>query len=218
MGRKAAAGWDFSLMPPRGFSVIIYMMKIKISLGLITAIVLGAGTAFAAPAQVILIRHGEKPEVGAELNAQGFKRAQALVKFFTTEAAVTRYGTPAAIYATGPKNEDSSVRSIQTVTPLANALNIRINASFTRGQTNKIVRDLMENPAYEGRMVLISWQHKNLVEIAQNIAAYNNSPAVAIPLLWPDQSFDRVWILDLSKGKVVSFKNIPQRVLPGDSN
>ena len=177
-----------------------------------------AGTAFAAPAQVILIRHAEKPAEGAQLSAQGFKRAEALVKFFKTEAAVTRYGNPVAIYAAAPKNEDSSIRSIQTVTPLARALKIDIDTRFTRGQTNKIVRDLMENPAYEGRLVLICWQHTNLVEIAQNLAEYNNSPRVTIPQLWPDETYDRAWILDLAKGQVVSFRNIPQRLLPGDSN
>ena len=175
-------------------------------------VALGAGTAFAAPAQVILIRHAEKPAEGTGLSAQGFKRADALVKFFKTEAAVTRYGTPVAIYAAAPKHEDSSARSIQSVTPLENALKITIDTRFTRGQTNKIVRDLMENPAYDGRMVLVCWQHTNLVEIAQNLAEYNNSPRVSIPQLWPDETYDRVWILDLKNGQVVSFKNIPQNL------
>ena len=183
----------------------------RILYALIVTALLGAGTAFAAPAQVILIRHAEKPAEGTGLSAQGFKRAEALVKFFTTEAAVTRYGTPVAIYAAAPKHEDSSVRSIQTVTPLANALNIKIDTRFTRGQTNKIVRDLMENPAYDGRLVLVCWQHTNLVEIAQNLAEYNNSPRVSIPQLWPDDVYDRVWILDLKDGQVVSFKNIQQK-------
>lgn len=191
----------------------------KLALGLIAAALLGAGTVFAAPAQVILIRHGEKPDVGAELNAQGFQRAQALVKFFKSAPAVTVYGTPVAIYAAAPKNEDSSVRSIQTVTPLAKALGVRINADFTRGQTSKVVRDLMENPAYDGRMVLVCWQHTNLVALAQALAEYNNSQKVVIPQVWPDGAFDRVWLLDLSKkGKVISFQDLPQHVLPGDSD
>lgn len=179
------------------------------------------GSAFAAPAQVILIRHAEKPAEGAELSPQGFRRADALVKFFQTNPAVKRYGLPVAIYAAAPKNEDSSVRSIQTVTPLSQAIGVRVDDRFTRGQTNKIVRDLMENPAYDGRMVLICWQHERIVEIAQNLAEYNGSPASvynAIPTEWPAAAFDRAWIVDLStSGKVTAFKNIPQRLLPGDS-
>jgi len=183
---------------------------------LIAAALLGAGTAFAAPAQVIFIRHAEKPADGPGLSAQGFKRADALVKFFKTNPAVTRYGNPVAIYAAAPKNEDSSIRSIQTVTPLARAIGVRVDDSFTRGQTGKLVRAIMENPAYEGRLVLVCWQHTRLVDAAVELAEYNNS-SVSVPLLWDDGAFDRVWILDLKNGQVVSFKDLPQRLLPGDS-
>ena len=192
----------------------------RILLAFIAAALLGAGTAFAAPAQIILIRHAEKPEAGAGLSPQGFKRADALVKFFKSEPAVRRYGDPAAIFAAAPKNEDSSIRSIQTVTPLAKALGIQIDSSFMCGQTNKLARAIMENPAYNGCMVLICWQHERLIDAAQAFVEYNNSsPAVfnSIPLEWPSETFDRAWILDLVDGKVVSFKNIPQRLLPGDS-
>ncbi len=179
-----------------------------------------AAQAFAAPAQVIFIRHAEKPENGSELSEKGWKRAEALVWFFQTSPAVTQHGTPYAIYAAAPKNEDSSIRSIQTVTPLANALNKKINTEFTRGQTHKIAVDIMENPAYTGKMVLVCWQHTNITEIVRELAEYNGTATdaqVSLPAAWPDQSFDRAWILDLYRGKVVSFKNIPQRLLPGDS-
>lgn len=179
-----------------------------------------AAAAFAAPAQVIIIRHAEKPGYGSELSEQGFRRAQALVKFFQTGPAVTRYGAPAAIYAAAPKNEDSSIRSIQTVTPLARALRIDISADFTRGQTNKLARDIMEKPAYEGRMVLICWQHGHIPDVLRALAEYNNSGQAvqnSLPYEWPDGAFDRAWILDLYRGRVVSFKDVPQRLLPGDS-
>jgi broad specificity phosphatase PhoE len=176
--------------------------------------------ALAAPAQIIIIRHAEKPETGSELNAKGAKRAEALVWFFKAEPAVTRYGTPAAIYAAAPKNEDSSVRSIQTVTPLARALRLPINTDFTRGQTHKIVVDIMENPAYKGRMVLICWQHTNITEIVKELADYKgswNDAQYFLPGKWPDEAFDRAWVLNFTKGKVVSFQDVPQRLLPGDS-
>ena len=187
---------------------------------LLVTVLLGAGAAFAAPAQVIFIRHAEKPDYGPELSAQGFKRADALVNFFRTNPAVTRYGTPVAIFAAAPKNDDSSVRSIQTVTPLAKALRLTINADLTKGQTSKLVRAIMENPAYDGKMVLVCWQHEKLVEAAQTLAEYGGAAQAvynAIPAVWPAAAFDRAWVLDLTGGKVVSFKNVPQRLLPGDS-
>lgn len=180
-----------------------------------------AAPAFAAPAQVILIRHAEKPEYGNELSEKGYKRAEALVNFFRTAPAVTGYGTPVAIYAMAPKNEDSSVRAIQTVKPLANALAITLNTGFTRGQAHKLVADIMENPKYTGRMVLVCWQHGHLTDIVRELAEYSPyGPAapVALPAAWPDSSFDRAWIIDLYRGRVLSFKDVPQRLLPGDSN
>lgn len=188
----------------------------RIILGALAALLL-AGTAYAEPAQVILIRHAEKQPGEPVLSAKGYKRAALLKDFFLKEAAVTHYGAPAAIYAAAPKNEDSSIRSIQTVTPLAKALGLDIDDSYTRGQTGKLVREIMETPAYDGRMVLVCWQHDNLVKIAYGLAEYNNSPRVNIPLVWDDATFDRVWILDLKNGRVTAFKDIPQRLLPGDS-
>lgn len=188
----------------------------RIILGALAALLL-AGTAYAEPAQVILIRHAEKQPGEPVLSAKGYKRAALLKDFFLEEAAVTQYGAPAAIYAAAPKNEDSSIRSIQTVTPLAKVLGLDIDDSYTRGQTGKLVREIMETPAYDGRMVLVCWQHDNLVKIAYGLAEYNNSPRVNIPLVWDDGSFDRVWILDLKNGRVTAFKDIPQRLLPGDS-
>lgn len=180
-----------------------------------------AAPAFAAPAQVILIRHAEKQLEGNQLSEKGYKRAEALAGFFQAEPAVTGYGTPVAIYASAPKNEDSSIRSIQTVTPLARALGITVNANFTRGQAHKLVADIMENPKYTGRMVLVCWQHGHLADIVRELAEYSPyGPAaqVALPEQWPDARFDRAWIIDLYRGRVLSFKDAPQRLLPGDSN
>ena len=180
-----------------------------------------AAPAFAAPAQVIIIRHAEKQEYGNQLSEKGFRRAEALVNFFLSVPSVTGYGTPVAIYAAAPKNEDSSIRSIQTVTPLARALNITINTGFTRGQAHKLVKDIMENPKYTGRMVLVSWQHGHIADIVRELAEYSPyGPAaqVSLPGEWPEARFDRAWIIELYRGRVTSFKDMPQRLLPGDSN
>ncbi len=176
-----------------------------------------AAGALAAPAQVILIRHAEKPEYGNQLSERGFRRAEALVRFFRDEAAVTRYGAPAAIYAAAPKHEDSSIRSIQTVQPLADALGLAPLVKFTRGQAHKLAVDIMENPAYDGRMVLVCWQHGNLSDIVLELAEYGGATQTALPGEWPDKVYDRAWILDFDGGGVTAFSDIPQHLLPGDS-
>jgi hypothetical protein len=194
--------------------------KIFIIPCLAAAFSFGAALSYAAPAQVILIRHGEKPEEGNGLNEAGFRRAEALVKFFETGPAVTHYGTPVAIYAMAQKNSDGSVRAIQTVTPLADALEININESYTRDQVDALVKNIMENPDYKGRMVLVCWEHKVIISIAAALAAYGASDQAvqnSLPLHWPGDAFDRVWILDFTRNKVTAFQDLPQQLMPGDS-
>jgi hypothetical protein len=179
-----------------------------------------SAASFAAPAQVIFIRHAEKPGNSNELSEKGFRRAQALVKFFLSDPAVNRYGPPAAIYAAAPKHEDSSIRSIQTVTPLAKAVQVRISKDFTRGETRKLARSIMQDPAYDGKMVLVCWQHAALVDAVRDLAEESGAAQKllgALPVEWPDETFDRAWILDFDRGSAAYFRNIPQRLLPGDS-
>ena len=52
----------------------------------------------AEPAQVIIIRHAEKPDEGNELSLAGRERAAALAPYFLGETALLRFGPPVAIY------------------------------------------------------------------------------------------------------------------------
>ena len=164
----------------------------------------------AAPAQVILIRHAEKPASGNELNSQGWQRAKALVYFFKHTPSMTRFGTPAAIYAMAPKGPNGSLRPIQTVTPLADSLGLKINSSYKKGELAGLVGNIMSNSAYNGKMVLICWEHNIIPEIVKDFG-WNAAPQ------WDGNSFDRAWVLNFNGNSVVSFEDIPQRLLPGDS-
>jgi hypothetical protein len=177
------------------------------------ALLFCAQAALAAPSQVILIRHGEKPAEGNELNERGWQRARALVNYFKTDPGVTRFGPPVAIFAMAPKDEDGSLRPIQTVTPLAESLGLTINSGYKKKQIQKMVDAVMSNPRYEGKMVLICWEHKVIPEIAQ---AFGASTA---PSEWPGGDvYDRTWVLSFAGGKVLSFADLPQHLLPGDSD
>ena len=82
--------------------------------GLMLALVI-ACQAMAQPAQVIIIRHAEKPTSGNELSLRGEERAAALVPFFLGADELLEFKTPVAIYAQAQKKETSSIRSIETV-------------------------------------------------------------------------------------------------------
>lgn len=165
----------------------------------------------AAPRQVILIRHAEKPSDGVHLSEKGKRRAQALVGFFLHDPRVTEYGTPRAIYATHQKDDDGSARPIETVRPLSKALSIEINEEFKKSHVDELVGEVMNEPRYEGHTVLISWKHSYIPELAKDFGASH------VPSDWEDDVFDRAWILDFTGNHVTRFRDIPQRVLPGDS-
>lgn len=164
----------------------------------------------AVPAQVLLIRHGEKPQEGIHLNTRGRERALALVPEFLDTPELNENGPPVAIYAQKQVTDNNSVRPIETVTPLANALGIEINTTYERDNYLAMVDEILTKPEYEGKTVLISWGHIVLGHIAFALGAKD------APREWP-HAYDRVWIITYEKDNSVVFSNIPQRLLYGDS-
>ncbi|MFA6584460.1 MAG: histidine phosphatase family protein [Elusimicrobiaceae bacterium] len=187
------------------------MKKLLIFIAMVFVPVFAIPAAFAAPAQVIVIRHAEKPETGNELSELGWKRAYALVDFFKNNKAVTRYGTPAAIYGMAPKDEQGTLRAIQTVLPLSKELNLKINTKYKKKSERALANEILKTEAYNGKMVLVCWEHHAILDI---LAAFNVKNG---PQQWPGASFDRAWVLNFEGDKVTSFEDVPQHVLPGDS-
>ncbi|MCX6109928.1 MAG: histidine phosphatase family protein [Proteobacteria bacterium] len=168
--------------------------------------------ALAAPAQVIIIRHGEKPPRGNELNKQGWQRARALVDVFKSNAQFNSFGPAVAIYAQKPKDSQGSLRSIQTVTPLAQSLGLTIDSFFLRAQQQQLANDILHDHRYDGRMVVICWEHNAIPRIVEAFGYLDG------PSNWDgDDVYDRAWVLSFSGEEVVSFADVPQQALPGDS-
>ena len=165
---------------------------------------------WAMPAQVILIRHGEKPEIGKELNERGWQRANALPGFFKGNPDVNEFGFPVAIYAMAPKDDEGSVRAIQTVTPLAQVLHQKILSNYKKKSIEALVEEIRTSHAYDGKMVLICWEHKVIPEIALALGLKNG------PQKW-GSVYDRAWVLTFKGNEVSHFKNVAQHLLPGDS-
>ena len=65
----------------------------------------------AQPAQVILIRHAEKPPTGNMLNTKGRERAAALVPYLLETDDLTKFGKPVAIYAQQPNRVNGKTSS-----------------------------------------------------------------------------------------------------------
>jgi hypothetical protein len=178
------------------------------TLSIVLAWLVCASLAQAEPAQVIVIRHGEKPPTGPELSMKGRQRAAALVPYFLETPEVLKYKTPVAIYAQKSTEEHPSKRHVDTVRPLAKVLKLDVLA-FPREDYVKMVKEIRNKPEYEGRMVLICWQHKSITNLTRELG-------VKDPPIFP-QAFDRTWIIFYEKGKTPTLRDIPQKLLYGDS-
>ena len=183
---------------------------------LLLSIALSASQALAYPYQVIIIRHGEKPadDNATELAPQGCARALSLPQFFKTNTTVNPPNNPiAAIYSVQPGADDESLRPQETIAPTAIALQLQIH---THSETDfaGTVNEIMNQKEYDGKTVILSWEHKNIPPLA---AAFGLTlPAQA--QTWPGHVFDEAWVIRFSGPKQVSdFQIIPENVLLTDN-
>jgi hypothetical protein len=162
------------------------------------------------------------------LTVRGWLRAADLGRLFNPtgnqfpNAALDR---PVSIYASAPRSPgmaleqdgeaSKSKRPLQTITPLAQELTIAPVLNFGKGQEAALTKQVLAQTG----VILISWQHEAIVEIARYLVA-SHEPKTTIPAKWPSDRFDVVWIFDPPlKGKSRwKFTQVPQRLLPGDAN
>lgn len=174
---------------------------------------------------IMVIRHGEKPTkapvpVGIDLagrpdtrslTEQGWVRAASLVGLFVPRLGAERavLPRPKMIYASGTGDEGTEGnRPRQTVRPLAMALRIPVDTSFSRGDEARLIA----RAAAEEGPTLICWQHGEIPEMATAL----KDVAPAAPKDWPDDRYDVVWMFT-STGTGWQFEQVPERLLPGDA-
>ncbi len=177
--------------------------------------------------KIMLVRHGEKPDKKErvygvtlrgehdkkELSTRGWQRSGALVRLLNPvngnflNPALAR---PNAIFAADPEGGMKSERSRNTVIGVARSLGVKINVNFDTGDEKKLVKEVLSRPG----VVLIGWEHKEIVKITNRILGNKKTS----PQKWPGKRFDVVWVLDKQAGaKDWKFTQVPQLLLPGDS-
>lgn len=157
------------------------------------------------PTQIQIIRHAEKPADPAsrQLSARGLERAQKIA-----EKHVRLFGTVERLFAAA--DSDKSVRSLATITPLAKVLDRPIDSDF-KSENYEDLAKLLLNGVTTGTSILICWHHDDLPELAHKLGAHE------APAKWQFTVFDRIWRLEFGRDGIVTFKDLPQNLLPGDS-
>jgi broad specificity phosphatase PhoE len=160
------------------------------------------------PATILIIRHAEKLTDGRiDLSPVGFERAKLMPKLFLPAGVRPDLPTPQVLFATHVSARSN--RPVQTVTPLAAALHLPIDDSFSNDDYAGLAAALLSGK-YAGKVVLVVWHHGRIPQLA---AALGATPPYTP---WPDQQFDRIWRIDYANGKA-SLRDLPYEIMPGDS-
>lgn len=165
----------------------------------------------AVPAQVIIIRHAEKPEKKSEnLSEKGFQRAAVLPRIFETYPELALNGKPGFIFSAKYVPGESSKRSYQTVEPLAREINVIIDSPHLKDDYKALARDLLNSPRYNNHSVFVSWTHSSIPKLAK---ALGSAPQKK----WKSSVYDRLWVIRYDQTGRARSVDLPQKLLPGDS-
>jgi hypothetical protein len=174
----------------------------------------------------MLIRHAEKPtsspppygvnskgeKESESLIVRGWQRAGALVSLFApanNSFQNPSLAEPKFLYASTPTKRNGSKRPLETITPLAERLAIRVNTNFPKLEASEMVKEAF---LCDG-VVLICWQHEFIPKIA-NLIVGNKTTT---PQEWQEDRFDMVWVFDKDDATGhYGFKQVPQNLLMGD--
>ena len=166
----------------------------------------------AVPAQVILIRHGEKPldDKNMSLSENGSQRAKALALLFEKRPELKKSWVPTALFASAYIPGNGTKRPIETLTPLSETLHLKIDSSYARDDYEKLAQSILTNPMFDKKTIMISWVHTFIPKLAK---ALGSSPAEK----WDDAVYDRLWLIHFNPSGSVTSEEAYQKLLPGDS-
>jgi len=166
-------------------------------------------------ANIVLIRHGEKPPDHAirVLSRMGEDRAAYIGRCGTHSSPALWLGPPTAIMAAKVKRGKSS-RSLQTVIPLARALGLVIEHSVAKDRHKKFAKKALKKLDC-GKTLFVSWEHKEISGLVRALRVPNaDTPDFSA---WPlrcgafhepvsrkhgnrkSSCYDQMWQITLSK-------------------
>ena len=185
----------------------------------------GSARAAALPA---LFVPGDKPPAGraqlcCAMSPGPSGQAVGTYTFGTVAATSSRFPTPHYLFATA--SSDASSRPLETVTPLAQALqclndpaiDTQIDPSFTNDSEDiqKLVKTVLNTPAkYAGKVVLICWHHGKIPKLLRDFGVPRHELKSWDP--FPSETFDVVMKITWS-GTTATMATDYQELLFGDT-
>lgn len=180
---------------------------------------------------VLIIRHADKPEGTQEggvnamgvpdsrsLTPRGWQRAGVWTELFVpSHGQVSTLPRPGAIFASAPASraEDAegsgskSRRPLETISPLAAKLGIKVDLRFTKGGEV----DLAETISSIEGVVLVCWQHEDIAAIANALTPRPRD----VPRNWPGHRFNVIFKFTRpDTASSWSFEQIVPVMLDGD--
>ena len=156
------------------------------------------------------MRHGEedKASSGPHLSKVGFARSQEIPQLVKRLIG----GLPiAALYAQGDRKEGSSLKSQETLQPLATLTQLTINKNFNKWESREMVQDLKRRrDELKGKAVVIAWGSDELSDIVRLLGFTGSSKNFN----WVKKSNDRVFVLQYDQmGRLIRFSNLAQQLL-----
>ena len=150
-----------------------------------------------ANATIVLFRHGEKPASGTGLSPAGQQRADAYVKYFQNlkdqQGKTIHWDHLFACL-----DSDNSDRPLLTITPLAAALNKKVDTSYKDKDYAKLVAFFQQNAKhYANSNIVICWHHGEILQLTEAMGASSATlPATSNwPAKWPGAVFG--WLLKI---------------------
>ncbi len=165
---------------------------------------------------VVLIRHGEKPSNGlGQLSCRGLNRSLAL------PAVIGKlFGKPDAIFAPNPSVTKPDhfiayayVRPLATVEPTAIRYGLPVETQFGYTQIPELVTQI-EKPRYRKALVLVAWEHVELVKAARKLMADNGGDPGQVPS-WGYGDYDGIYVVRIQRdGKTrhASFERLQEHL------
>lgn len=174
-------------------------------------------------AQVLIIRHAEKPVDGGPqgvdhhgrpsphgLIPRGWSRAGALaVRLDRAGGPGDPLARPARVFAAATSPAHPSDRSRQTAKPVADRLGVPLHHHLGRGDEEHLAREILASTDD----ALVVWDHGHIPTL---VRAFPLADGVVVPQAWPEDRFDLVWVLS-PDDDCYRFSVVAQDVLAGDA-